>query len=143
MDDLIINNNPHIVRVKDFKIDSDYTAWVSDIKRRYVSAQIKTSVKIHTEKLRFNWSIGEDLVYRKAEEKWGSGVVAQLSFDLQEAFPMDKGFGSRNLWNMKKWYQYFSTEVSLEKLRQLGEELQRHSNQSFIKLHQAGAVLDD
>lgn len=112
MADIISNNEPHIVRVRDFRIDVDYAAWVSDIKRRYHSAQIKAAVRINAEKLCFNWSLGRDLVIRRAEEKWGSGVVEQLSFDLQEAFPMDKGFGSRNLWNMKKWYLYFSSTES-------------------------------
>lgn len=82
---------PYIARVKDFKIDCDYVAWFSDIKRRYYSAQIKAAIKVNIEKLRFNWSIGRDLVVRKAEEHWGTGVVEQLSFDLQEAFPNDKG----------------------------------------------------
>ena len=132
------NNKPCIVRVKDFRIDADYATWLSEIKRRYVSAQIKASVKVNIERLSFNWSIGRDLVVRKAEEKWGSGVVEQLSFDLQEAFPKEKGFGSRNLWNMKKWFQYFSSDESLEKLHQVGAELQRHENQFVIKLHHFG-----
>lgn len=133
---------PHLVRVKDFKIDSDYMAWFSDIKKRYLSAQIKAAVKVNTEKLWFNWSIGRDLVVRKAGEKWGSGVVAQLSFDLQEAFPNDKGFGSRNLWNMKKWYLFFSSLESREKLHRLGAELEKQVNQKIIKLHQLGAEND-
>ena len=62
MTDIIPNNEPHIVRVKDFRIDADYAAWISDLKRRYVSAQIKAAVKVNTEKLRFNWSVGRDLV---------------------------------------------------------------------------------
>ena len=103
----ISNNAPHIVRVKDFRIDADYAAWLSEIKRRYHSAQIKAAIKVNSEKLAFNWSVGRDLVIRKAEEIWGSGVVEQLSFDLHEAFPLDKGFSSRNLWNMKKWYLFF------------------------------------
>ena len=105
MADIPHNNEPHIVRVNDFRIDADYAAWVSEIKRRYVSAQIK----INTEKLRFNWSIGRDLVTLKAEKRWGSGVVEQLSLDLQEAFPKAKGFGTTNLWAMKKWYLFFSS----------------------------------
>ena len=36
---------------------------------------IAAAVKVNTEKLRFNWSIGRDLVIRKVEENWGSGVV--------------------------------------------------------------------
>ena len=142
MADLFTNNEPHIVRVKDFKIDADYVAWLSEIKQRYHSAQIKAAVKVNSEKLAFNWSVGRDLVIRKAEEKWGSGVVEQLSFDLQEAFPNEKGFSSRNLWNMKKWYITFSSTTTQEKLHQLGAELQNANFQRLIKLHQLGAEID-
>lgn len=119
-----LDNKPHIVRAKDFRIDSDYVTWLSEIKRRYVSAQIKASIKINIEKLRFNWSVGRDLVMRKAEEKWGSGVVEQLSLDLQETFPKEKGFSSRNMWRMKQWYLFFSTTEANEKLPHLVAELQ-------------------
>ncbi|MEZ3598752.1 MAG: hypothetical protein K1V81_06640 [Paramuribaculum sp.] len=122
MADIPHNNEPHIVRVNDFRIDADYAAWISEIKRRYVSAQIKASIKINTEKLRFNWSIGRDLVTLKAEKRWGSGVVEQLSLDLQEAFPKAKGFGTTNLWAMKKWYLFFSSTEAAEKLHQAGGE---------------------
>jgi hypothetical protein len=49
-------------------------SWVHDVKQRYVSAQIKSAVKVNTE---------------------------QLSLDLQNEFPKAKGFSARNLWNMK------------------------------------------
>ena len=116
----ITANEPHIAKVKDFRIDADYAAWLSEIKRRYHSAQIKAAVKVNAEKLAFNWSLGRDLVIRKAEETWGSGVVEQLSFDLKEAFPFDKGFGTTNLWAMKKWYLFFSSQDASEKLHQVG-----------------------
>lgn len=44
MDDITAHNEPHIVNVKDFRIDADYAAWLSEIKRRYISAQIKASI---------------------------------------------------------------------------------------------------
>ena len=137
----ITTNEPHIVRVKDFRIDADYAAWLSEIKRRYHSAQIKAAVKVNAEKLAFNWSLGRDLVIRKAEETWGSGVVEQLSFDLKEAFPFDKGFGTTNLWAMKKWYLFFSSQDASEKLHQLGGELQQTNIQRIIKLHQLGGEI--
>ena len=137
----INNNEPHIVRVKDFRIDTDYAAWLSEIKRRYHSAQIKAAIKVNAEKLAFNWSLGRDLVIRKAEETWGSGVVEQLSFDLKEAFPLDKGFGTTNLWAMKKWYLFFSSQDASKKLHQLGGELQQTNIQRIIKLHQLGGEI--
>lgn len=136
------DNAPHIVRVNNFRIDSDYAAWLSDIKQRYHSAQIKATIKINTEKLRFNWSVSRDLVIRKAEERWGAGVVEQLSLDLQEAFPKDKGFGTTNLWAMKKWYLFFSDSDAMEKLHQLGGELQKSNIPRIIKPHQIGGEID-
>lgn len=142
MANTLLNNEPHIVRVKDFRIDSDYAVWLSEIKRRYHSAQIRAAVKVNIEKLCFNWSIGRDLVVRKAEEKWGNGVVEQLSFDLQESFPNEKGFSSRNVWNMKGWYLYFSSTESLKKLHQLGAELQCFDNKAITKPSQLGTEID-
>lgn len=136
------NNEPHIVRVKDFKIDADYVAWLSEIKQRYHSAQIKAAVKVNTEKLSFNWSVGRDLVIRKADEKWGSGVVEQLSFDLRDAFPNEKGFGTTNLWAMKKWYLFFSSTDAIKKLHQVGGELQKLNIERFINLRHIGGEID-
>lgn len=126
------SKEPYIARVRNFKIDADYASWLNELKRRYQSAQIKAAIKVNTEKLRFNWSVGRDLIIRKAEEKWGSGVVEQLSFDLQEAFPNEKGFSVRNLWNMKAWFLFFSTQDSRAKLHQLGAVLQRQRNQNIL-----------
>lgn len=142
MDDITANNEPRIVSVKDFRIDADYAAWLSEIKRRYISAQIKASIKINTEKLRFNWSVGRDLVMRKAEERWGSGVVEQLSLDLKEAFPQEKGFSSRNMWRMKQWYLFFSTTEANEKLPRLVAELQKAESPYLINVPQTVAVLN-
>lgn len=94
-------SKPHVVKSHDIRLDSDYVIWVHDVKQRYVSAQIKSAVKVNTEQLFFNWQLGRDLVERKAEEKWGKGIVEQLSLDLQNEFPKAKGFSARNLWNMK------------------------------------------
>lgn len=143
MNDITANNEPRIVSVKDFRIDGDYAAWLSEIKRRYISAQIKASIKINTEKLRFNWSVGRDLVMRKAEERWGSGVVEQLSLDLKEAFPKESGFSSRNMWRMKQWYLYFSTTMAKEKLSRLVAELQKVESTYLINVPQSVAVLNE
>ena len=135
MANLTSQSKPHIARVTDFSIDTDYVTWLSEIRHRYQSAQIKAAVKVNTEKLRFNWSVGRDLVIRKAVEKWGAGVVDQLSFDLQEAFPKDKGFSTSNLWAMKKWYLFFSSQEAVEKLHQVGGEIQMYDINRKTKPH--------
>lgn len=113
------NEKSRVVKIHDVQIDSSYVQWLNEIKSRYHSAQIKAAVKVNTEQLLFNWQLGRDLVTRKAEERWGAGVVEQLSLDLQSAFPESKGFSTTNLWYMKQWYEFYSTQGALEKLQQL------------------------
>ena len=66
---------PYIVKSHDIHIDAVYADWISDIKSRYRSAQVKAAVKVNAEKLLFNWQLGRDLVQKKAEERWGAGAV--------------------------------------------------------------------
>ena len=103
------NEKPRAVRLHDTKLDKEYVQWIYDIKQRFRNAQIKAAVKVNSEQLLFNWQLGRDLVVRKAEEKWGNGIVEQVSLDLQAAFPEAKGFSARNLWNMKKWYSFYTS----------------------------------
>ena len=42
-------SKPHVVKSHDIRLDSDYVIWVHDVKQRYVSAQIKSAVKVNTE----------------------------------------------------------------------------------------------
>lgn len=70
-------------------------------------SQIKAAVKVNSERLLFNWQLGRDLVMRKAEERWGTGIVEQVSLDLQTEFPQAEGFSTSNLWYMKRWYLFY------------------------------------
>ena len=135
------NGASKVVRIHDVNIDQEYVQWLSEIKNRYRNAQIKASVRVNAEQLRFNWELGRDLALRKAEERWGTGVVEQVSLDLQAAFPESKGFSPTNLWRMKQWYLFYSG--ASEKLAQLGRELQQSKNQQHIKVAQLRRVFQE
>ena len=78
--------------------------------------------------------MGRDLVQKKAEERWGAGVVEQVSLDLKREFPNEDGFSTSNLWYMKKWYLFYTNHASSEKLQRLIGELQSSINQERLKL---------
>ena len=115
---------PRAVRSHDVHLDTEYAKWIHEVKNRYRNTQIKAAVRVNAEQLLFNWELGRDLVERKAEETWGSGIVEQVSLDLQNEFPRVRGFSTRNLWNMKKWYLFYASRENRERLHQLGAELQ-------------------
>lgn len=131
----------HLVHSHDVQLDADYTKWLVELKSRYRSAQIKATVRVNAEKLLFNWQLGRDLVVKKAESRWGTGIVEQLSLDLKAEFPNEKGFSTTNLWDMKKWYLFYTEEANLPKLHQLGGELFRLEIQHPGKLHQLGGEI--
>ena len=125
---------PRIVKSHDVKLDGEYAEWIAEVKHRYRSAQVKAAVRVNSEKLLFNWQLGRDLVMKKAEERWGNGVVEQVSLDLKREFPNEDGFSTSNLWYMKKWYLFYSNDADTEKLQRLVGEVQASINQERIKL---------
>ena len=131
---------PRIISSHDIHIDTDYADWIAEVKHRYRSAQVKAAVKVNAEKLLFNWQLGRDLVQKKAEERWGAGVVEQVSLDLQSEFPESTNFSARNLWYMKQWYLFYTEQSG--KLKQAVSELLSHENYSK-KLQQVGGEWSD
>ena len=77
---------------------------------------------------------------RKAEEKWGSGIVEQVSLDLQAEFPKAKGFSARNLWFMKQWYSFYALK---EETAVLIEDIESGVRASGIKLNQVGSEIPE
>ena len=53
--------------------------------------QIKASIKVDDEMLRFYWSLGKDIVEKQAESKWENSFFDTLSEDLKKV-PRDKRF---------------------------------------------------
>lgn len=134
-------DNPRMVKSHDIHIDAEYAEWIAELKHRYRSAQVKAAVKVNAEKLLFNWQLGRDLVQKKAEERWGEGVVEQVSLDLKREFPNENGFSTRNLHYMKQWYLFYTNDSPL--LQRLVAELQSSINQTRIKLQRPiGEILN-
>ena len=103
-------------------ISSDYKEWVNNLKRRIRQSQLKAAIQVNRQLLELYWYIGSDIVTRKIESTWGSGVIQQLSADLRSEFPNMQGFSTTNLWYIKKWYLFYADYAS--------------------KLHQAGGVIE-
>lgn len=98
---------PTFTTSNNFVGNDNYKDWLNDIKQRLKSSQAKAAFKVNSLLLEFYWSLGRDLVAMKAEQQWGSGVVEQLSLDLKDAFPNQKGFSASSIWGAKRWYLFY------------------------------------
>ena len=104
-------SEPEFVKRDSIIADNRYVAWLSEIKQRYQKSQIKAAVRVNHTMLEFYWSLGRDIVDLKAESKWGSGVLQQLSLDLKKMFPNETGFSYRNIRYVRQWYSFYYQQV--------------------------------
>lgn len=112
-------------------LDKDYTQWVKELSLRYRRSQIKAAVKVNQEMLIFYWELGRDIVEMKAESRWGSGFMKNLSRDLKEVNPGATCFSETNLLYMKNFYLLYqpytqiAPQVEEQFTRQLAEQFYR------------------
>ena len=88
--------------------DLAYKQWVQSLSKKFRQSQIKAAVKVNREMLAFYWELGRDIVEMKAESRWGSGFIDDLSKDLQQELPTIKGWSPTNLRYIKRFYQLYS-----------------------------------
>ena len=120
------NNIPQFVNSDSFMADKNYVKWLSDLKKRFHMAQLKAAVKVNTEMLKFYWSLGEDICEKQKQYKWGANFMKRLSLDLRAEFPQAEGFSWSNLYKIRKWYLFYSSQI--EFLYQAGTKLQKVDN---------------
>ncbi len=101
----------------------EYTEWFKEIKDRILINRQKAILTVNKELILFYWSLGESIVRKQEESKWGNKIIDVLSKDLTSVFPDSKGFSRRNLYYVKKFYLKFSNfHLSDEIVPQLGAQ---------------------
>lgn len=104
-------------------INKEYAEWVKALSLRFRQSQIKASVKVNSEMLRFYWSLGKDIVENSMDNKYGTGFFKNLSNDLKDSLPGVKGFSPRNLAYMKSFYTLYSPIISQQPQGTDGNEI--------------------
>lgn len=83
-------DKPKLVNSHDTNLDSEYIAWIHEIKVRYRNTQSKAAVKVNSEQLLFNWLLGRDLVVRKAEKNGARALLNSLVWICKKNFPKQR-----------------------------------------------------
>lgn len=94
-------------------LDKDYTQWVENLSARYRQSQIRASVKVNREMLKYYWELGRDIKEMRVEERWGESVINNLSTDLQHRTPNATGLSRTNIYYAKKFYQLYSPYLEI------------------------------
>lgn len=92
-------------------LPAGYGPFLTDLKARIRSAQIRAALASNREMIQLYWDIGKGIVERQNNEGWGRAVVERLATDLQSEFPGIGGFSQQNLWYMRRFYLAWTEEV--------------------------------
>ena len=66
---------------------NDYAKFISSLKAKIRSSQIKAAVAVNRELIKLYWEIGEEIVEKQENEGWGTKVLERVARDLQNEFP--------------------------------------------------------
>ena len=108
-------------------INKDFQTVLSQIQ----NAKQKAYSSVNTILIELYWEIGKYISTKTTQENWGKGVVKELAIFLKEKDPTSKGFGDKNLWLMK---QFFETYKEDEKLYTLCREISWSNNRRIMSL---------
>lgn len=92
-------------------LDKDYAQWVKTLIDRYQECQVRAAVKVNYEQLMYNFMLGRDIVEMHVEERWGEGVINQLSIDLKREMPTAEGLSATNLRYCRRFYLLYYKSV--------------------------------
>jgi predicted nuclease of restriction endonuclease-like (RecB) superfamily len=103
------------------KMNSEYKAFIEEIKRRVRASQYAALKAVNKELISLYWDIGRSIVEQQNKSGWGKAIVETMAKDLQNEFPGIQGFSAQNFWRMKQFFQAYSGNAKLSPLvREIG-----------------------
>lgn len=94
-----------------------YKLWISEVKQKVYSAQIKASIAVNSALIEFYFFLGKSI--SEKENIWGAKLIEQVSKDLKAEFPDMKGFSVTNLKYCRNFYLFYSKVIGQQAVDQL------------------------
>ncbi len=110
-------------------MEIEYKNWIIELKQRIRSAQLKASIAVNEEMIRLYWDIGKSIAEKQKAFGWGAKVVEMAAADLKRELPDTNGFSRTNLFEMRKFYLFYSkNQIIHQAAGQLRNELTKTEN---------------
>jgi predicted nuclease of restriction endonuclease-like (RecB) superfamily len=94
----------------------NYASFLSSLKERIRTAQVRAALAVNKELVLLYWQIGREILERQDIERWGAKVINKLAKDLKAEFPEMKGFSSRNINYMRAFADTYPDEQIVQQL---------------------------
>lgn len=97
-----------IVKIED--VQQEF-AYVDSLIRAHTNTAI---AKVNAEQLQMYWEIGGYISQHLKDSSWGDHVVSELADYLKRQNPNRRGYSKRNLYNMVRFYDVYSSSDYLQ-----------------------------
>ena len=98
-----------------------YRLFFTQVKEQVKSSQAKAALSVNASLIHLYWQLGQLIVEKQNENSWGNKVIDQLSHDLKAEFPDLQGFSSRNLYDIRRFYLFYNSEIMRQAVAQLSQ----------------------
>lgn len=102
--------------------DKDYLLWITELKKKVRSAQIKAAITVNKELILFYWDMGMMLSEKIKSSNWGDKILANVSQEMKSEFPEMTGLSERNLKYCRQFYEFYSNSVGQQAVAQSSTE---------------------
>jgi len=92
---------------------SKYQDLIIEIKTQILNSQQKAALTVNKELIVLYWNIGKMIFENQSLLEGRNNYIEQLSNDIKSEFPMISGFSRSNLFNIRKFYNFYS-EISIQ-----------------------------
>lgn len=111
----------------------EYRDFIADLKSRIQSARISAARALNSESILLYWDIGQGIVERQRSLGWGESEVELVAADLPREFPQATGFSARNVWDMRRFFLFYTDAHFLdEAARELSKIIKNTNLQQLV-----------
>ena len=89
-------------------LEPDYKSWISELKLKIRSTQIKAAIAVNSTLIQFYWELGKMISEKQSQTTWGDKLFDQISKDLKLEFPEIQGLSTSNLKYCKRFYCFYN-----------------------------------
>ncbi|GAB2622654.1 PDDEXK nuclease domain-containing protein [Emticicia sediminis] len=101
-------------------ITQEYKTWLTEIKSKIRSAQLKAAVAVNSALIEFYWELGKMIAEKQVV--WGSKLIEQIARDLKEEFPTMEGLSTSNLKYCRRFYLFYQSQIGQQLVDQFRQQ---------------------
>jgi predicted nuclease of restriction endonuclease-like (RecB) superfamily len=100
-------------------VSAEYRELLDSVKQTIAAGRLRAARAVNTILVETYWKIGQDIITRQQQQRWGARVIERLSADLRAANPGVKGLSVRNLQYMTTLASRWPTGIAQQPAAQL------------------------